>query len=176
MLRAIAVCSSLLLLVTAFPVGADEMDDSDTGVARKRRQRPTAAQASDWKRHHVSVLASSISDEDFDTTEFNGGIEYEFQFHRNVGIGAQIEANTGDIRSMVALVPLFIHPWRGLRLTLGGGAVLDEDQNSDGLLRLGLGYRFNLTESLTFGPEYNADLVGGTEPDHLFGVRLGFQF
>ena len=176
MLRAVAVLSSLLLLGGAFPAGADEIDDADTGVKRARRQRPTTAQpASDATRHHVSVLLSSVSDSDFDQTEFNGGIEYEFQFHRYVGVGAQLEGSSG-VRSMVAVVPIFIHPWRGLRLTLGGGAILDEDQDSDGLLRLGAGYRFNLTERITFGPEYNADLEGGTDPDHVFGVRLGYRF
>jgi hypothetical protein len=163
------------------------MGGPEPGGTPKRRTRSTpapapapapAAASDDWKRNHVSVYLSSISDHDFGTTEFNGGIEYEYQFMKYVGVGVQVEGATG-LRNMVALVPIFIHPWKGLRFTLGGGAILDRDNNSDGLFRVGVGYRFNITDSITLAPEYNADmwnLTDSTQVEHLFGVRLGYQF
>ena len=186
MLRSLVACLSLLLLVGAFPVSADDMGGPEPGGTPQRRTRATPAPApapapaasDEWKRNHVSVYLSSISDHDFGTTEFNGGIEYEYQFMKYAGIGVQIEGATG-LRNMVALVPIFIHPWKGLRFTLGGGAILDRDNNSDGLFRVGVGYRFNITESITLAPEYNADmysLTDGAEVEHLFGLRLGYQF
>ena len=183
MLRPVIACLSLLLLLGAFPVSADEMDGPEPGGTPQRRTRsapapapaPAPAASDDWKRNHVSIYMSSLSDDSFDTTEFNGGVEYEYQFIKYAGIGVQVEGATG-LRNMVALVPIFIHPWKGLRLTVGGGAILDRDNNSDGLLRVGLGYRFNITDSITLAPEYNADLTGGTDAEHLFGVRLGYQF
>jgi len=187
-----------LVAVSPISVSADVIDDEPTpGLEPARRPTPAPPPppakpapppmakpappppaptvSDDWKRNHASIFLSSVSDHDFGTTEFNGGIEYEYQFVKYAGIGVQIEGATG-VRNMVALVPIFIHPWKGLRFTVAGGAVLDEDNNSDGLLRVGVGYRFNITDSITFGPEYNADLKGGTDADHLFGVRLGYQF
>jgi hypothetical protein len=186
MLRSMIACLSLLLLVGAFPASADDIDGDIPGGQRRRGSatpapaptpapKPMAA-AETWKRHHVSLLLSSISDSDFDTTAFNGGGEYEFRFHKYFGIGVQVEGASDDFRTVATLVPIFIHPWKGLRFTFAGGAVVDDDNDHDALLRLGVGYRFNITESITFGPEYNADLEGGTDASHLFGVRLGYQF
>ena len=188
MLRSVIACLSLLLLVGAFPVSADDMGGPEPGGTPQRRTRSTPAPApaakaapaasDEWKRNHVSIYMSSISDDDFSTTEFNGGVEYEYQFMKYAGIGVQVEGATG-LRNMVALVPIFIHPWKGLRLTVGGGARLDRDNDHDGLLRVGLGYRFNITDSITLAPEYNADmwnLTDSTQVEHLFGVRLGYQF
>ncbi len=187
MLRALVASLSLLLLVGVFPASADVIDDGGGPADGSRRPAPApppapapapAAVIDDWNRHHLSVYLSSASTSDFDASEFNGGGEYEFQFSKYVGIGAQVEGTTGNFRNMVALVPIFIHPWKGLRLTVGGGAILDEDNNSDGLLRVGIGYRFNLTDNITFAPEYNADLPGanGDNVNHLFGIRLGYSF
>lgn len=185
MLRTVVASLSLLLVFGAVPASADEMGGPEPGGTPQRRTRATPAPApapapaaQERMKHHLSIYTSSLSDHDFDRNEFNGGIEYEFQFHRYVGIGAQIEGATG-IRNMVALVPIFIHPWKGLRFTVGGGARLDRDNDSDGLLRLGVGYRFNLTDNVTLAPEYNADLTSlgdDTRAEHLFGVRLGYQF
>ena len=187
MLRSVVACLSLLLLVGAFPVSADDVGGPEPGGTPKRRTRSTpapapapapAAASDDWKRNHVSIYLSSISDDDFSTTEFNGGVEYEYQFMKYAGIGVQVEGATG-LRNMVALVPIFIHPWKGLRLTVGGGARLDRDNDHDGMLRTGIGYRFNITDSITLAPEYNADmwnLTDSTQVEHLFGVRLGYQF
>jgi hypothetical protein len=153
MLRPLIGCLSLLLLLGAFPVSADEVDGPEPGGTPQRRTRSAPAPA---------------------PAPAPGG-EYEFRFHKNVGIGVQVEGSTG-LRNMVALVPIFIHPWKGLRLTVGGGAVLDRDNDHEALLRVGAGYYFDITENIFFGPEYNADLEGGTDASHLFGVRLGYQF
>lgn len=182
--RRLTLMVFLACAVAAAPAMADVIDDDGGPSEGKRRPVPAAAPApapaatDDWNRHHLSVYLSSASDHDFDTNGFNGGGEYEFQFHKYVGIGAQVEGTTNDVRKMVALVPIFIHPWKGLRLTVGGGWILDEDSESDGLLRVGLGYKFMLTDNISFSPEYNADLPGGKGDDvnHLFGVRLGYSF
>ncbi|MEE9302812.1 MAG: hypothetical protein V3U84_03410 [Thiotrichaceae bacterium] len=87
-----------------------------------------ASQGHSDSDHHVAhvvgiFLGGTTTDE---STEFSFGAEYEYHFSKYVGVGI-IAEHTPDSPhftdgSTIALAALYIHPWRGLRLTTAIGA------------------------------------------------------
>ena len=183
-----AVLSLLLLLGVALPTRADQPAGEIPEGQRVRPRPPEPApepmapapapMAEEFKRHHLSVLIGAATDSAMSVNNFNGGVEYEYQFNERFGTGVALEGTdpSAGIRSMVGFVPLFIHPWRGVRLTVGPGFELDENQDADFAMRFGAGYRFKLSESLTLSPEFNADMPTSGDPVYVWGARLGYAF
>ena len=187
--RVVPALLTLLLLLAVGPVARADQPGGEIPEGQRVRPRPAepapapppmaepAPMAEVFKRNHLSVLIGAATDSDKTVNNFNGGIEYEYQFNELFGTGFALEGTdpSGGIRSMAGFVPLFIHPWRGLRLTIGPGFQLDTNQNSDFALRTGVGYRLKISESMTLTPEFNADLVDG-DPVYVWGARIGYAF
>jgi hypothetical protein len=71
-------------------------------------------------------------------------------------------------------VPLFIHPYKGLRFQVAPG--LEHRQGEDELLlRTGVGYEFSLSDRWMMMPELAIDFVDGDE-SLVFGLVFGFGF
>jgi len=132
-------------------------------------------EAEEYHRHHLSVLVGgAVRDEEETETGFGGGFEYEYRFSRWLGVGVLAEAVSGDLRDVLAIAPISLHPWRGLRLVAAPGAEISKENDAVFAFRLGVGYEFEFGR-FTVAPEYNADLVEGT-PTHVFGLAFGVGF
>jgi hypothetical protein len=133
----------------------------------------------EFHRHHVGVFlgAASRPENDHhhsDEHGFAGGIEYEYRFAKAAGVGVLAEAATGDLRDVVVVGLVFIHPWRGLQIAAGAGAEISS-HDSEFVTRLGAAYEFEIGERFTISPNFNADLVNG-DPTYVYGITFGVGF
>jgi hypothetical protein len=126
--------------------------------------------------HHVAVLLGGGVRKEHGETEsgFVIGADYEYRFHRLLGVGALVEAATGDLRDVVLTAPIFLHPWRGLKLLAAPGVEIREAGNSEFLFRIGGAYLFPRGD-FTIGPDFVVDIVNGN-PTFVFGVGFGVGF
>jgi hypothetical protein len=119
-------------------------------------------------------LGGAVRDEHETESGFAGGVDYEYRFARLVGAGLLVEAATGDLREVLVAVPVFLHPWRGLRFVAAPGAEIPGDGEAEFAMRLGVGYQVPVGR-FTIGPEFNADLIDGT-PTYVVGMGFGVGF
>ena len=129
-------------------------------------------------RHEAAMfLGVGIRDEDHHETEsgFALGFEYQYRLARFVGVGALVEFVAGELRDVLVIAPLSLHPWRGLRLVVAPGAEIPDEGSTEFALRLGAGYKIPLGGRFTLLPEFNADLIDGT-PTYVFGASFAVGF
>jgi hypothetical protein len=126
---------------------------------------------SHYHRHHVGLLLGNTHEEGLD--EFTTGLDYEYRFRQYIGVGGLLEYVGEDIREWVGLVPLFIHPYKGLRFIAAPGIKHSKDENKF-LWRLGIGYRVPIG-NWTIAPEFNLDFTEGRTVE-VYGVSFGYGF
>ncbi len=87
------------------------------------------------------------------------GLEYERRINESFGIGAVVEYTFGDADLWVAAIPFAYHTghWK---LYVAPG-IEDGVHGTEGLLRLGGEYAFELSDSWEIAPQLNVDFVGG---------------
>ena len=105
---------------------------------------------------------------------FTVGFNYERRFTKLLGIGGFYEYAGGDFDKWSIGVPLFIHPYKGLRFQLAPG-LEHKEGNDEFLFRTGAAYHFELTEQWVVVPEVNVDFVDGEEA-FVFGLAFGIGF
>lgn len=134
------------------------------------------AEAGVHERHEVGVfLGAAIRDEDETESGFALGVEYQYRLARLIGVGALVEVATGELRDVLLIAPLSLHPWRGLRLVVAPGVEIPDEGSAEFALRFGAGYKFPIGERFTILPEFNADLIDGT-PTYVFGATFAVGF
>ena len=126
---------------------------------------------SHYHRHHVGLFLGNTREEGKDN--FSAGLDYEYRFSQYIGIGLLIEYVGEDAREGVGLVPLFIHPYKGLRFIVAPGIKPKADETKF-IWRLGIGYRFPIG-NWTIAPEFNIDFTEG-ERGYVYGVSFGYGF
>jgi hypothetical protein len=110
-----------------------------------------------------------------DETHFTYGLEYEYKFNRNWGLGAVYEkiddAHHGD-GVTVTVAELFYHPLNNLRFGLGIGKekIGGEHPHSEDLYRLSASYEYHVGD---FGlePTLAVDFIDG-EQAYVLGLAL----
>ena len=105
---------------------------------------------------------------------FAWGAGYEFRFSRWLGTGITVEAVSGELRDVLVVVPLFVHPWRGLRLEVAPGAEFSKEP-TEFAIRFGIAYEFGIWRRLSLTPEFNVDLADGEET-LVYGLAVGWEF
>lgn len=104
------------------------------------------------------------------------GVEYEYRFRHNWGIGGVVEALGGDtIREVSMVVPVSLHPHSGWRIFAGPGYEFTEKKDK-ALFRIGSGYSFHLNDRWVVAPEVLVDFINGGATVFLAGVAFGFGF
>jgi hypothetical protein len=104
---------------------------------------------------------------------FTVGLKYEYRLQELFGIGAFWEYAAGHFDKWNAALPIFIHPYRGLRFVLAPGLEHRDDEN-EFLFRTGVAYEFEIGRwSIT--PEFNVDFVDGEEA-YVYGLSFGWGF
>jgi hypothetical protein len=126
---------------------------------------------SHYHRNHVGLFLGSTHEEG--EYEFTIGLDYEYRFSQYVGIGLLIEYVGEDAREGVGMVPLFIHPYKGLRFVAAPGIKPKKDDEKF-IWRLGVAYRFPIG-NWTIAPEFNLDFTEGKTVE-VFGVSFGYGF
>lgn len=126
-------------------------------------------------RHHVALfLGGGVHDEDHTESGFVAGLDYEYRLHHLLGAGLLAEVATGDLREVIVVFPLALHPWRGLRIVTAPGIAIPDEGDVEFAMRFGVGYQFPIGH-FTIGPEFNADLIDG-EPTYVIGLSFGVGF
>lgn len=130
-----------------------------------------------YHTHHVSALLGAAIRDEHGAVEsgFSLGLDYEYRLRRWVGVGALVEVASGDLREVLVIAPLFLHPWRNLVLAVAPGVEIRSGTSSEFLFRVGAGYRFPIGGNFAIGPEFNIDIVEG-HPTYVMGLLLGIGF
>ena len=123
---------------------------------------------------HIPGIFLGYTDFD-DETEFTYGIEYEFKFDKNWGIGAVYEktddAHHGD-GVTVRLASLYYHPTKAIRLGLGAGQekVGGDHPHTEDLYRISASYDFHVG-NFGIAPTIAVDFIDDKEA-YVFGIAF----
>jgi hypothetical protein len=124
----------------------------------------------------IKLFLGNAHENEHNEDAFTVGLNYEYRLKESlnvVGIGAFVEYATKDIDTWSGGIPLFIHPYKGLRFALAPGLAYHKGKGQF-LVRTGVGYEF-LIKRLNITPEFNVDFVDN-ETALVFGVSFGLGF
>ena len=131
----------------------------------------TAAEAAGdggYHPHHVAVFVGG-TDSAHEGSGVSLGIDYEYRWHQNFGVGVLAEYADLNHAAWIVGVPLFVHPYRGLKLLVMPGVEFTNN-HSNFLTRVGVGYDFHIGDwSIT--PSANVDFVAGAN-NLVFGLGV----
>jgi len=123
-------------------------------------------------RHSVAFFMGNTHDGSEDG--FSVGLDYEYRLSETNGIGGLIEYASGELDSWVVAAPLFIYPYKGLRLVVALGFEYGHSE-TEFLVRTGIAYEFEMGERWTITPKFNVDFVD-SEEKYVYGVAFGYGF
>lgn len=122
-------------------------------------------------------LGTELEREEHDNeTSVALAIEYAYHLNSRWVVGAVIETLGGaTVRDVVGLVVGSFHLTPELYLALGAGAESTET-STDFLVRLGVGYIFEVGEKYEIAPAFNLDLVESGRVTLVYGAAVGRSF
>ena len=97
------------------------------------------------------------------------GAEYERRIGETFGVGAVVEYTGGDIDSWVFAIPVALHAGHFKAYVAPGFE--DGEHGTEGLVRLGAEYGFELSGGWELAPQANVDFVDG---DHVWVLGVLF--
>ena len=108
------------------------------------------------------------------------GLGYLRRFHEHWGVGAGFEMEVfGDNQKRHGILALSVSyfPGGGWRLFGAPGVEFSEPWKADkALIRIGVGYEFEIGKRLTLAPEAQMDFVEGGTNVFVFALAFGFGF
>lgn len=128
-----------------------------------------------FHQHHLALFVGNTQ-EDFEEHGFSIGADYEYRFHRLIGLGGIVEYAGGEFDHWLGLASMFFHPSEHWQIILAPGIEIKEGKHErEFILRTGVGYQFHLGENFTIAPEF---LVDFSEEETLvvYGISFGFGF
>jgi hypothetical protein len=132
-----------------------------------------SAQAAPPYRNEIGVLAAAtIVEGDFGATF---GLSYEHRLGRWYGLGAFADYLTTSSRNVAIGAAFYLHPTRTIKVQVAPGVDFRRTGPDLVLLRMGVGYDFNLDSRWVLSPEINIDFEGGYRV-YVVGVELGWRF
>lgn len=129
--------------------------------------------AAEGAQHFPGIFVGYTQAED--ETHFTYGIEYEYKFTSQWGVGAVYEktddAHHGD-GITVKLASLYYHPINSIRLGIGAGRekIGGDHPHSEDLYRLSASYEFHLGD-FGLAPTFAVDFIDGHEA-YVLGVAI----
>jgi hypothetical protein len=133
--------------------------------------------------NHIALVAAVAYEEKADGHHERGnvlGLEYIRQVTEHWGWGAALEMEAfGDKhdRLGILVVPVSYFPDEHWRLMAGPGIEFRERGERDhAVLRVGVGYEFELGGHFTLSPEAVIDFVEGGTTVYVLGFALGYGF
>jgi len=140
-------------------------------------------------RHRAELFLGVAHENEQSRDEFAAGLAYEYRVGSLLGVGGFVEHAGQQEDTWTFGVPLFVHPYKGLRFLLapgweckevkaegdGGAGSAERENEQSFLVRVGVAYEFEVGRwSLT--PEFNADFIEGGHQVLVYGVSLGCGF
>ncbi len=150
----------LILNTTAFPVCAAEEGEHAL------------------PHHHLSVLMGYALERkpEEDENAIAVGIDYEYRYHEYWGIGGFGEwLDSATQRDFTAGALVNWHPLGGWAVFSGPGLEFTPTKNRF-LLRVGVGYEFELRHEWTLGAKAICDLIDGGNRTYALGIDIGRKF
>jgi len=133
-----------------------------------------AVSSAEEERHAVGIFLGGVTETgDNRETGFALGGEYEYRPYSMIGIGGLVELAAGDVRDVVVLAPLTVHPFGGLGLRVAPGAEISDGEAAFAF-RLGISYEIPVGP-FSIAPEFNSDLVEG-DWTYVYGLSFGIGF
>lgn len=102
------------------------------------------------------------------------GFDYLYRINHHWGVGAFVDLAAGGIRARVIGAGLDFHPIEPIFLFVGPG-IEWVDGESQGLLRVGGGYEFEVGEKVILGPAVYIDFLEDGEFAWVVGFILGYE-
>lgn len=130
-------------------------------------------------KHHAPGVFLGVSDERGGGDDFTWGLEYEYLFNKNFGIGLTYEntdkAHDGD-GVEVAVASAYYHPYAGWRLGIGAGTekIHGHHRGYENLYRVGVAYDFHVG-NFGVAPNLILDRVDG-ENILVYGLSFLYPF
>ena len=137
-------------------------------------EEETQSEHSSELEHLHSVAFFMGNTHDGSEDGFSVGLDYEYRLSETNGIGGLIEYASGELDSWVVAAPLFIYPYKGLRLVVALGFEYGHSE-TEFLVRTGIAYEFEMGERWTITPKFNVDFVD-SEEKYVYGVAFGYGF
>jgi len=154
------------------------------------------ARAGEIPYHHLALfLGFGVEEKKYhDEETFALGLEYEYRFSDNWGVGAVYEQLGEDsIRNEVFVVPVSLHLGHGWRIFTGPGYEWHDSSNAKKshddsgkpgshkhkdkfLWRLGAGYEFELGKHWSIAPELLVDVIETGDRTWIAGIAVGYHF
>lgn len=124
-------------------------------------------------RHHVAVFIGATHAEG--TDEPTVGVDYEYRLTPKIGVGALVDRAGGDLDATIVAGALFFHPYERLLLLAAAGNE-NTDHGDEFIVRVGIGYEFELNGGWTLTPQLNFDFVEDEETKEVYGIGIGKGF
>ena len=139
-----------------------------------------SAAAADLPHHHLAGFLGGGAETTRGGREreigIAAGIQYEYRFHQQWGVGGLFELLGQDtLRNAIVAVPVSWHPSNNWRLFVGPGYEFT-DKKDKALLRVGVGYEIHVNDRWTVAPEIFADFIDDGARTLVGGVAFGYQF
>ena len=127
----------------------------------------------EYHRNHGAAFLGATTHLDPEDTGFTIGVEYARMLSRRLAVALTVEMASSQLeRDIIVVLPLILYPWRGLALAAGPGAEfatleaehgdeIEEVTELELLLRFGVGYWFELNETVAASPAIFADVAQG---------------
>jgi hypothetical protein len=127
-------------------------------------------------RDHEAGVFLGVTDVD-DRLRPTLGVDYEFRLGRRWGVGALADwAFGGEGREFVIAGAGYLHLGSSWRLELAPGIQRDKEQREiEGVVRLGIAYRFVAGGRWSVAPAAAVDFVAG-ETIGVYGVTAAYEF
>lgn len=179
-----AVALSVLLTVLASTAVAGESEDEKTHATTGQEGHGGGGHEF---QHEISLFLG-FTDEEGHSAEGTIGFEYAYTLYPRWAVGGLIDYAGGDVRNLVLGAPVYFRPGRGWVLlaapgvefhngwggeTAGHGEA-DEDE-TDFLFRVGVMYKFRISERFSILPTLDVDFVGG-DTAYVYGANFAFEF
>jgi hypothetical protein len=133
----------------------------------------SASEEAHQHRHHVAVFVGATHAEG--TDEPTLGAHYEYLVTPKIGVGALVDHAGGDLDSTIVAAALGFHPHAGWTLIAAAGNE-NTDHGDEFIVRIGVGYDFELGGGWALRPQLNFDFVEDEETKEVYGISIGKAF
>lgn len=144
-----------------------------TAIALAATGRLAAQAAPPGYRNVIGVLAAATIVEGDVGATF--GLSYEHRLGRWYGLGAFADYLTTSSRNVAIGASFYLHPTRTIKVLVAPGVDFRRTGPDLVLLRMGVGYDFNLDSRWALSPGVNIDFEGGYRV-YVVGVELNWRF
>ncbi len=168
--------AALLAAPAAYAQEAEHEAAREAGAELEHSEEPVY-------RHYISFFGGLATHTERNETGGAMGISYVYGLSEKWAVGLVVEYSTSSLERDIVFLPVVVfEPVERMEFTLGMGVErAHKDEIEDGakttveeneaLMRLGVGYAFELRPGVYLLPEFNAD-IGGSRVTYVYGLVM----